>query len=122
MCQAGGAMLEWEQRLQLDLLALHAAKQSSQDLALATEGNPSHRPTDEAAQQLHLGCLETLLAAVATPSAARPAFLPQAIQLFKQVLYASHKPFFGCIHLNIPTSAPQLLAPRVDAGYLRFSP
>lgn len=119
-------MLEWEQRLQLDLLALHAAKQSSQDLALATEGAPSHRPADEAALQLHLSCLETLLAAVATPSTARPAFLPQAMQLFKQVFHASHRvspwPFSACMRFTFPTSAPQLLAPRIDARDLGYSP
>ena len=97
--QAGGAMLEWEQRLQLDLLALHAAKQSSQDLALAAESIPSHRSTGEAALQLHLGCLETLLAAVATPSAARPAFLPQAMQLFKQVLGALSRSLYALLHI-----------------------
>jgi len=85
-------MLDWEQRLQLDLLALHAATRSSQDLAWSAQGSLRHGAIDSAAVQLHLSCLETLLVSVATPLPARPAFLPQAMQLFKQVRTLLHRP------------------------------
>jgi hypothetical protein len=107
-------MLGWEQRLQLDLIALHATKCSSHDLVSAAEGNVSMGTIEEAAVQLHLCCLETLLVSVVTPSAARPAFLPQAMHLFKEVSYRLPPHVCQVVKYSIPvltsltvlTSAP----------------
>ena len=81
--QVDGDAMSKEQRLQVDLLILRAAKRSSN--ALQTACHRIHAPGGEKAASFHLSCLRALHTSVIVPSQGRPAFLPQAVSLYKEV-------------------------------------
>ena len=84
MFQVCGSSIKPTPRLALDTVTLQAAMTSGRALGrLVMESQTGGR--EAAAVQLHLSALRCLLASVLSPCAARPAFLPQAVQLFQQV-------------------------------------
>ena len=84
LSQVCGSSIGPTLRLALDTVTLQAAMTSGRALGrLLMESQTGGR--EAAAVQLHLSALRCLLASVLSPCAARPAFLPQAAQLFQQV-------------------------------------
>ena len=66
----------------MDLLLLQAAKQSSEHLRAACQLVHGSRADDAA--NIHLSCLKALHTSVTSPSQGRPAFLPQAVALYRE--------------------------------------
>ena len=81
--QVDGDAMSKELRLQIDLLILQAVQGSSSGLQTACH-HPSG-PGAEKAASFHLSCLRALDTSVTVPSHGRPAFLPAAVSLYKQV-------------------------------------